>query len=138
MKSIAILIFFITISLVLGCSMNGDKPMSSQTDTNWPNNADGDVFRRLVNNGFDFTKKYSIDFNVDFQSWPPSKEAIAKLRSSYPNAKIIDSEDDYDGYLEFQIVDFLTYDLVIETQSKVSDLMKESGGTCNSWGVLQE
>ncbi len=42
----------------------------------WPNDADGDVFRRLKNSNFDFSKKYTIDFTIDFQFWPTGLVAI--------------------------------------------------------------
>ncbi len=39
----------------------------------WPQDADGDVFRQLQKSGFDFTKLYVVDFNVDFAKWPRPK-----------------------------------------------------------------
>jgi len=30
----------------------------------WPDDADGDVFRRMQKSGFDFDKAVDIDFNV--------------------------------------------------------------------------
>ena len=37
----------------------------------WPETADGDVFRRLQSSQFDFSSLREIDFNVDFEHWPP-------------------------------------------------------------------
>jgi len=47
----------------------------------WPNDADGDVFRRMQKSEFDFDKAIDIDFNVDFDSWPPSDELVCMLRN---------------------------------------------------------
>lgn len=37
----------------------------------WPNDADGDVSRRLLHHGFDFSRPHAVDFNVDFDRWLP-------------------------------------------------------------------
>ncbi len=105
----------------------------------WPDDADGDVFRNLESDGFDFTKEYDIDFNVDFEDWPPSKEAINLLKSKYKNTKVIEPEsDDTNGYVTFQIRAKVTYELVTSTQTQVTQAMKKYRGWCESWGVMQE
>lgn len=102
----------------------------------WPNDADGDVFRKLHSKGFDFSKVYTIDFNVDFDSWPPSAEAIAALKGAFPDAKIYEEEDGEDGYILFKLEAPLTYELVTSTQVKASELVNRYGGRCESWGIL--
>ena len=104
----------------------------------WPANADGDVFRRLKASGFKFEVEYVIDYNVDFESWPPPQAAIAALRTEFPNAKIIEPEDDFGGYVQFQERSRLTYPRVIEVQESVTAAMAQYGGVCESWGVMQE
>jgi hypothetical protein len=49
------------------------------TIADWPDDADGDVFRRLHTAGFDFSQSRSIDYNVDFKTWPPSEAALDLL-----------------------------------------------------------
>ena len=110
---------------------------------NWPNDADGDTFRRLQRAGFDLRKTYSIDFNVDFDSWPPPKEAVEILKAKFPKLKLLDPDEEAikegrNGYILFQIEDKLTYDLVIRIQEDVTNLVKKYGGVCESWGVLHE
>ena len=102
----------------------------------WPNDADGDVLRRLKDNGFDFTKEYEIEFNVDFDNWPPPEEAINKVKENYPNTEIVEPEEGYEGYLLFQVRVKVSYDLVTSIQRKVSELVKPYGGVCESWGVM--
>lgn len=111
---------------------------------NWPNDADGDVFRRLEENGFNFEKEYEIDFNIDFNSWPLSDEIIASIRSLYPSIEVIEpDEEDLEsgeniGYMQFQVVSKLTYDLVMDIQKQVTEKVKKYGGWCESWGVMQD
>lgn len=52
----------------------------------WPNDADGGVFRSLQDDGFDFEKECSIDFNIDFDHWPldekPSRKSEVYIHSA--------------------------------------------------------
>lgn len=107
-----------------------------QPSTKWPESADGDVFRKLFSKGFDFSKVYAIDFNVDFDQWPPSIEALQTISNSFPGAKVYENDDGKGGYVLFKIQDKLTYELVMNTQAKASALAAPFGGRCESWGVL--
>ena len=103
----------------------------------WPETADGDVFRRLESSGFDFSSEYEIDFNVDFDNWPPPAEAMGWIEREYENVTTYPASDDFNGYVQFKIVEKLTYDLVVTTQDRTSSAVAQYGGVCESWGVLQ-
>lgn len=103
--------------------------------SNWPDDADGDVLRRIESSGFDFDKPCVIDFNVDFDAWPPSPSAIETLKRKFQSTKSYELPEG-GGYMQFQLVERLSYDLVMRVQSEVSDLMAPYGGVCESWGVL--
>lgn len=103
---------------------------------NWPKDADGDVLRRLESRGFDFAKSYVIDFNVDFEEWPPASEALQLIRAQYPSTVVYQPEEGSPGYVQFQIYSPVTYDLVTRVQRETSDLMRRFGGVCESWGVM--
>jgi regulator of RNase E activity RraB len=111
---------------------------------NWPHDADGDVFRRLELEGFDFTIKHAIDFHIDFDYWPLDKKVIEIIKADYPGAKIMDlDEEDIEegntiGYVQFQVVDKLTYDLVMSVQESVTKKFYDYGGWCESWGVMHK
>ena len=102
----------------------------------WPKDADGDVFRSLEEDGFDFTKDCVVDFNVDFESWPPSTEAITLLNEKYNNVEIIEPDGEFEGYIEIQIPASLSYEFVIRTQKEITNLMKNYGAKCESWEVM--
>jgi Regulator of ribonuclease activity B len=104
----------------------------------WPDDADGGVFRRLVEHGFDFAKPYSVDYNVDFDSWPPQKVAIELLDSLYGPVTIYNPDEHGDGYVQFKINALVTYEGVTSVQRNVSTLMEPYGGICESWGVMQD
>lgn len=103
---------------------------------NWPDDADGDVLRRMEKSGFDFTRPCLIDFNVDFESWPPSNDALSILRKNFPSTTVYDPSEESDGYVQFQVFEKLSYDLVTNIQSEVSCWMAPFSGICESWGVL--
>jgi hypothetical protein len=86
--------------------------------------------------GFDFGNPCLIDFNVDFGTWPPAKTAIRELEQRYPSTKVYEPTADDDGYVQFQLFEILSYDLVVRTQKEVTTLMSPYGGSCESWGVL--
>lgn len=102
----------------------------------WPDDADGGVFRRLKGNGFDFSRKHKIDFEVDFDNWPPAVQAITLLEQKYPTVVLYGPQGDDAGYVHLELVDFLTYELVIRTQNEITRLMAPFGGRCGSWGVM--
>jgi hypothetical protein len=105
---------------------------------NWPNDADGDVLRRLSAKGFDFSKSYIIDFNVDFDQWPPSEKAVNAIKDAFPEVKVHDDDENGGGYMLFKLNCLLTYELVMETQAKATALVAEYGGRCESWGILHK
>ena len=102
----------------------------------WPADPDGDVFRRLQAQAFNFSEPHAIDFNVEFVRWPPPQEAVALLRSRHPSLEVVQPEADFPGYVLFQVVDKVSYELVTSVQRSTSSLVTKFGGVCESWGVL--
>ena len=102
----------------------------------WPNDADGDVLRRMKASGFDFEVKTDIDFNVDFDDWPPAPELIELLGNQFAIVKMYEPDEHGSGYIRIVLNAVVTYDLVIFIQSSVSELAAPFDGVCQSWGVL--
>ena len=92
--------------------------------------------RRLDAKAFNFALEYEIDFNVDFEDWPPSPAAVAWLESKYTNVTLHAAESGLRGYIQFKLRAKLTHELVIETQHEASAGTHIYGGVCESWGVL--
>ena len=111
---------------------------------NWPDDADGDVLRRMEESDFNFSVKADIDFNIDFDHWPLKEEEIKQIKTLYPESEIIDpAEEDIEegietGYVQFTLNELLTYELVMNTQETVTKQMQNIGGWCESWGALQD
>ncbi len=98
----------------------------------WPEGEDGDVFRSLEQDGFDFAEEVLIDFNVDVDGSDNMVDAISAALEVYPDADI-GQEDDY---FVVQLQSRLTYDFVIEVQQKLTAATAKFGGQCDSWGIL--
>ncbi len=84
--------------------------------THWSQDADGDVFRRLAADKFDFDAVHDIDFNIAFVDWPPSPEFLAQLQRQYSDFRVFEKEDKSSGYVQFSIHAKLTYELVMFVQ----------------------
>lgn len=123
---------------MLSCLSNSIERniMSDSTNSRWPNDADGDVLRRMVASGFDFSNETEIDFNIDFDSWPPPIELLEALRKQFAKVEMYSPRQTGSGYVLVVVQDRLTYDLVMFMQRSLTELAASSGGICESWGVL--
>jgi len=102
-----------------------------------PRDIDAEAFEKLRENGFNFSKRRIIEFTVDFRSWPPHREAMMRLAFDYPSALACTTDDDqFDGYLEFQVYALVSYEFIKNTQRYVTEMMAPYHGVCASWEVL--
>ena len=102
----------------------------------WPDDADGGVLRRLAEHGFDFSKSWSVDFDVDFVQWPPCTEAVELLRSMYGKVTLYPPGEGDVGHVQFQVVVRVSYESVTSIQRRTSAAMRALGGKCECWGIL--
>lgn len=111
---------------------------------NWPNDVDGDVFRLLEKRNFDFESDHEIDFNIDFSSWPLTKEQEDEILEKLPGAGFVDpdeeslEEGDNFGYVLYTVKGKVTYEFVTQEQKRLTSLFAHFGGVCISWGVFGE
>jgi Regulator of ribonuclease activity B len=102
----------------------------------WPDNADGAVLARPAASGLDFDVPHVVDFNVDFQQWPPSDAALATLRQRFADVQSYPSPGGRDGYVLIRVRGVLSHDWVTSVQRDITSLMTPFGGVCESWGLL--
>jgi hypothetical protein len=101
-----------------------------------PCDVDGAALEKLRENGFDFSKPRLVEFTVNFSSGPPHREAMKRLRRDYPSVAVCMTDEDRDGHLEFQVYALVSYELVTNIQSHVTELTAPYNGICSSWIVL--
>ena len=111
---------------------------SGTTIPDWPKDADGDALRRIWKDGVDFSVTHSIDFQIDFRPWPPSKEALHLIEQKYGSFKIIEPDSGGPGYVEISENMMLDYDAIIREQRDISESARQFGGNCQSWGLFVE
>ena len=116
--------------------MSNVRPHKMTKSDNWPEDANGDVLRRLKEAGFNFSVPHEIEFNVDFTSWPPPQKSISWLRSNYQSVTVYEPDAEFRGYALFTVVAPVTYEFVVSTQAQVSNALSPEGGICESWGLL--
>ncbi len=103
-------------------------------ESHWPDDADGDVFRRLSDDGFDFNQECVVDFSIDFTHWPRQMDDLCEsIRSLWSQATITPVGNDS---LLVQIKARLDYSFVVSVQKQLTDLARAHGGACESWGLL--
>jgi len=107
------------------------------TTPHWPNDADGDALRRIWSDGVDFSKLHLIDFQVDFNKWPPSNEALQILHN-FQKVRLIHTGEHEDGYVEISMLMRLGYDEVIGMEKLLTILLREYSGFCECWGMMAE
>jgi regulator of ribonuclease activity B len=98
----------------------------------WPSDADGDVMRRLLDDGFDFSREVEIDFNIDFDRWPPDQAIVGLLQEKLRSARVFLKED----YILVQVRALVTYPFVTGMQADLTRISSPFGGKCESWGIL--
>jgi len=104
----------------------------------WPNDADGDVFRTLEEDGFDFSSDHLVDFNIDFENWPPAAEAITLLKEKYNRVDIIEPDEEFEGYVKIQVTAELSYAFVTRVQKEITKSLKKYAAKCESWEVMDD
>ncbi|UHQ54226.1 ribonuclease E inhibitor RraB [Microbulbifer sp. YPW16] len=110
----------------------------------WPNDVHGDVFRSIEKEGFDFSQEVEIDFQLEFEHWPLSKDEKNFISESFAGVVFIDpDEEDIElgegiGYAQFQLTNKLTYEFVISTLEESTKKAAHIGGRCEYWGVMFE
>jgi hypothetical protein len=65
----------------------------------WRDDANGGVFRSLAADNFDFCRPYPVDYNVDFESWPPVARALDWLEASYGRLGLYPPDENGLGYI---------------------------------------
>jgi len=101
-----------------------------------PEERTADVLRQMGRHGFDFSKETPVKFSVAFEEWPPSEESIDNLRSAFPIVELQEpSGRNRLGYATIHVTAPVTYDLMVSTERKIHDSVKEIDESCTSWSI---
>ena len=106
----------------------------------FPDDADGDVLRRLEEAGFDFTKAYDVDFYCYANDESTAKQILKKSEQiGYVSKIFVDEEDEnkskqYSVYMSVNIK--ITYAEVMRRQTELDGWLSDYNTRCDGWGGL--
>ena len=109
----------------------------------YPDTLNGDVFRRLEQHNFDFTKKYTVDFHAVFAT-EEEADTIAKmylsdLRTGYKISNIETKPHEAGGMcLDLAVDMIVSYASITDFEDKLANRVATVEGYLDGWGVLQE
>ncbi|WP_394562184.1 ribonuclease E inhibitor RraB [Aquipseudomonas alcaligenes] len=109
----------------------------------YPNDANGDVFRRLEEHGFDFSKEHIVDFQAVF-STEAEADQIARmyLADHHAGDKLINIETKPypEGGMELILSKkiIITYQAISTFEKELENRVSKVEGYLDGWGVLQE
>jgi len=109
----------------------------------YPDDENGDVFRRLEKDNFDFSIEYPVEF---FAIYATEEEAdivarqyVADLKSGQ-KFKNIETRPSENGGMELELVPvmLITYKNICEFEAKLAERTSEVMGYLDGWGILHE
>lgn len=101
----------------------------------YPNDADGDALRNVVESGADMSLPMVIDFAVAVADERTAR-SVAELVVAHGFDPSI-SEDDSGSWSVYCSKSMLaTYDGVVSVQAQLNELLSPHGGSCDSWGTF--
>jgi len=107
----------------------------------YPDNDNGDVFRRLEEANFDFSQEYAVDFYAVYAT-EEEADIVARQFASDWNAgqkfKNIETRPVEEGGIELELVPVMkvTYENVAAFEKKLADRTSKVTGYLDGWGVL--
>ena len=109
----------------------------------YPNDDNGDVFRRLEEDNFDFSLEYPVDFYAVYAT-EEDADAVAKQFASEWNAgqtfKNIETRPAEKGGMELELVPIMkvTYENIVSFEKKLAERTSKVNGYLDGWGVFHE
>jgi hypothetical protein len=104
--------------------------------TDYPNDADGDALRRVVNDGNDISKPMDVDFPVVFADEVTARRfsEVAREHGYFPQLWKSAEDDQWDVICVKRMV--LTYIAVLDVQRELDNLSEPFGGYSDGWGTF--
>jgi hypothetical protein len=104
--------------------------------SSFPNDADGDALRRVVEAGADMSQPMTIDFSIEAPD-ERSARRIAELVATRGFDPSISEDEDAETWSVYCSKSMLaTYDGVVSVQSELNELVEPHGGCCDGWGTF--
>ena len=108
----------------------------------FPDDANGDVFRRMQDHGFDFDSEHVVDFHAVFAT-EAEADRIARMYVADHRAgdklSNIETKPYEKGGMELTLSKkmLVTYEAVCSFESKLAERVSQVEGYLDGWGVAQ-
>ncbi len=109
----------------------------------YPNDENGDVFRRMEEQNFDFSKEHVVDFYAVFAT-EAEADQVARMYVADHNAgdkyTNIETNPHSEGGMELILSKrmLVTYEAICALEQVLSSRVSQVEGYLDGWGVMQE
>jgi Regulator of ribonuclease activity B len=104
--------------------------------SSYPNDADGDALRNVVESGADMSCPMVIDFSVEVPDERTARR-IAEVVAAHGFDPSISEDDDSTSWSVYCSKSMLaTYEGVVAVQVELNELLSSHGGICDGWGTF--
>lgn len=118
--------------------MNWITRLFGGKDADFPNDLNGDVFRRMRDHGDDLSKPREIDFNHVFQKEEDANRFTDAVRQAGFAKVSYKYEEDLKAWdAQVQIFMLPTHADVTEKESKLDAIARKFDGRADGWGCMQ-
>ena len=137
-------VFFLAILLLSSTScIRAETPFEAEAEMEFPQDANGDVLRRMQNSNFDFSKAHDVEFFAVFRTEAEAKIVANQYLADHKTGhKLVNIETRpaESGGMELVLVKnmLLTHSNVTAFESSLQKRVSEYDGYLDGWGVLQE
>ena len=109
----------------------------------FPNDANGDVLRRMQVDGFDFSRECTIDFFAVFATEAEADQVALQYVADHAAGALltrIETSPHADGGMELTLTIRMlpTYENITDFENRLADRVAAVDGHLDGWGVMQE
>lgn len=107
----------------------------------YPDDDNGDVFRRLEGADFDFSQEYAVDFYAVYATEEEADVVARQFATDWKSGqkfKSIETRPAEKGGMELELVPVMkvTYENITAFENKLADRTSKVNGYLDGWGVL--
>ncbi len=102
----------------------------------FPNDADGEALRRVVESGSDLSRPMSIDFTIEAPDERTARRIAELVGAEGFDPSISDNEGRASWSVYCSKFMLATYDGVVAAQAQLNELVGLHGGRCDGWSTF--
>ena len=115
--------------------------MNTRKKMKYPDDVNGDVFRRLEEDDFDFSLEYPVDFFAVYETELEADIVAKQYASDWKvgeKFKNIETRPGENGGMELELVPIMqvTYENISKFEAKLAERTAKVNGYLDGWGVL--